>query len=243
MGSRSWIEFALLQLIIEAAARRLPIVVLDPKGSPALEATLGARGGVVWTSTARHRPICWVAGGGRSSICYLRLRTCSRGEGVPRCRPPARAVASWSLALDERPMDIRALRRRLDRANLFDNQHRRLDPTNPIDKRTALCTSGRSTSAHNHRGFERRDRRARAASTAIGVAQGRPNLSAHVQSTPTATTPSVLARSCVASSSARTVFVAMLSLQGLRTGAGANPSIKHLHGLCAFFRRADRVLL
>src|SRR5712691_13337790 len=38
-----------LQLLIEASVGRLPVVVLDPKGSPALADTVRAHGGQVWT--------------------------------------------------------------------------------------------------------------------------------------------------------------------------------------------------
>jgi hypothetical protein len=38
-----------LQLLIEASAGRMPVVVLDPKGSPVLANTVRALGGLVWT--------------------------------------------------------------------------------------------------------------------------------------------------------------------------------------------------
>src|SRR4051794_30469944 len=38
-----------LQLLIEATAGRMPVVIVDPKGSPALEATVREHGGIVWT--------------------------------------------------------------------------------------------------------------------------------------------------------------------------------------------------
>ncbi|HEY2596493.1 MAG TPA: hypothetical protein VGK33_21590 [Chloroflexota bacterium] len=38
-----------LRLAIEAAAGRMPVVVVDPKGSPALEATVSSHAGTVWT--------------------------------------------------------------------------------------------------------------------------------------------------------------------------------------------------
>ncbi len=38
-----------LQFLVEASAGRMPVVVVDPKGSPALEATVRAHGGQVWT--------------------------------------------------------------------------------------------------------------------------------------------------------------------------------------------------
>jgi DNA helicase HerA-like ATPase len=38
-----------LQLLVEASASRLSVVIVDPKGSPALKATVRRDGGVVWT--------------------------------------------------------------------------------------------------------------------------------------------------------------------------------------------------
>jgi DNA helicase HerA-like ATPase len=38
-----------LHLLVEAAATQTPVVIVDPKGSPALEATVRAHGGQVWT--------------------------------------------------------------------------------------------------------------------------------------------------------------------------------------------------
>src|SRR5437870_992477 len=38
-----------LQLLVEASADQVPVVIVDPKGSPALEATVRAHGGQVWT--------------------------------------------------------------------------------------------------------------------------------------------------------------------------------------------------
>jgi len=38
-----------LQLIVESAAGRMPVVIVDPKGSPALADTVRMHGGQVWT--------------------------------------------------------------------------------------------------------------------------------------------------------------------------------------------------
>jgi hypothetical protein len=36
-------------LLVEASVGRVPVVIVDPKGSPALEETVRAHGGIVWT--------------------------------------------------------------------------------------------------------------------------------------------------------------------------------------------------
>jgi DNA helicase HerA-like ATPase len=38
-----------LQLLVEASAGRMPVVIVDPKGSLALEQTVRAHRGLVWT--------------------------------------------------------------------------------------------------------------------------------------------------------------------------------------------------
>jgi DNA helicase HerA-like ATPase len=38
-----------LQLLVEASADQVPVVIVDPKGSPALADTVRAYGGQVWT--------------------------------------------------------------------------------------------------------------------------------------------------------------------------------------------------
>src|ERR1700716_915088 len=42
-----------LQLLVEAAAGQTPVVIVDPKGSPALADTVRAHGGQVWTLDGR----------------------------------------------------------------------------------------------------------------------------------------------------------------------------------------------
>jgi hypothetical protein len=85
-----------LQLLVEAAADRVPVVIVDPKGSPALEATVRAHGGQVWTgvdigrpSTRRSARPATVAGA-RSAARGRGLQR--RGACVPRCGTPARSV-------------------------------------------------------------------------------------------------------------------------------------------------------
>src|SRR6266566_7035232 len=43
----------MLQLLVEAAAGQQPVVIIDPKGSPALAETVRTHGGQVWTVSAR----------------------------------------------------------------------------------------------------------------------------------------------------------------------------------------------
>jgi len=120
-----------LELLIEASAGRQPVVVVDPKGSPALEATVRAHNGIVWTLDGRLAadlldPRPW-------QVPDLLLEA-EEFEGEARVFRDAalqRALwAAWSLALDKRPMDLAALRRRLDRETLYKalEQHRGRDP-------------------------------------------------------------------------------------------------------------------
>ena len=71
-----------LQLLVEATAGRMPVVIVDPKGSPGARGD-GARPRRPWCgrSTASYRPICSTRDRGRCPTC------CSR----PRTTPPTRA--------------------------------------------------------------------------------------------------------------------------------------------------------
>jgi hypothetical protein len=70
--------------LVEASAERVPCVIVDPKGSPALEATVRAHGGQVWTLDGRFfPPICWTRGPGRCP----RLRTTQRMHAPTVMRP------------------------------------------------------------------------------------------------------------------------------------------------------------
>jgi hypothetical protein len=42
-----------LQVLVEAAGGYMPVVIVDPKDSPALEATVRVHGGQVWTLDGR----------------------------------------------------------------------------------------------------------------------------------------------------------------------------------------------
>jgi len=52
-GDPAQAKTTLLQLLVEAAAGQQPVVIVDPKGSPALAETVRAHGGQVWTLDGR----------------------------------------------------------------------------------------------------------------------------------------------------------------------------------------------
>ncbi len=65
-----------LQLLVEASVGRLPVVVLDPKGSPALADTVRAHGGQVWT-------LGWqTAGRPARPAAVAGTRPAARGRGL-----------------------------------------------------------------------------------------------------------------------------------------------------------------
>jgi hypothetical protein len=119
-----------LQLAIEAAAGRMPVVIVDPKGSPALEQTVRAHGGAVWTLDGKTPadlldPRPW-----QVPDLLLEAEEYSADARAYRDAAYQRALwAAWSIALDERPMDLTELRRRLDRETLRTvlELHRRRD--------------------------------------------------------------------------------------------------------------------
>src|SRR5919199_284340 len=120
-----------LRLLIEACVGRLPIVVIDPKGSAVLAATVRALGGQVWTLDGKLPadlldPRPW-----QVPDLLLEAEDYSAEARAYRDAAHQRALwAAWSLALDRRPMDLAELRRRLDRAVLTEalNRHRGRDP-------------------------------------------------------------------------------------------------------------------
>jgi hypothetical protein len=120
-----------LQLLIEANAGRMPVVVVDPKGSPALESTVRAHGGQVWTLDGRLPadlldPRPW-----QVPDLLLEAEEYSADARAYRDAAHQRALwAAWSIALDGRPMDLAELRRRLDRETLTAalEPHRGRDP-------------------------------------------------------------------------------------------------------------------
>jgi hypothetical protein len=121
----------LLQLLVEASAGRVPVVIVDPKGSPALEATVRAHGGIVWTLDGTTPadlldPQPW-----QVPDLLLEAEDYASDARVYRDAAHQRALwAAWSLALDGRPMDLAELRRRLDRDVLSHilELHRGRDP-------------------------------------------------------------------------------------------------------------------
>ena len=68
-------ERMLTQLRATPETRQVPVVIIDPKGSPALEATVRAHGGQVWTLDGRLRPICSTRDRGRCLSCCSYLLT------------------------------------------------------------------------------------------------------------------------------------------------------------------------
>src|SRR4029453_1165637 len=123
-----------LQLLVEAAAGRMPCVVVDPKGSPALAETVRAHGGVVWTLDGRLPadlldPRPW-----QVPDLLLEAEDYSADARAYRDAAHQRALwAAWALALREEPMDLARLRRLLERTELL----RALEPFRGHDPRIA----------------------------------------------------------------------------------------------------------
>jgi HNH endonuclease/TraM recognition site of TraD and TraG len=121
-----------LQLLVEAAAGRMPIVVVDPKGSPALAETVRAHGGQVWTLDGKLPadlldPRPW-----QVPDLLLEAEDYSAEARVYRDAAHQRALwAAWALALQDKPMDLAQLRRLLDREALL----RALEPHRDRDGR------------------------------------------------------------------------------------------------------------
>jgi Helicase HerA, central domain len=109
-----------LQLLIEASSGRLPVVVVDPKGSPALADSVRAHGGLVWTLDGTLPadlldPRPW-----QVPDLLLEAEEYSPDARAYRDAAHQRALwAAWALALQRRPMDLEQLRRLLDRETLI----------------------------------------------------------------------------------------------------------------------------
>jgi Type IV secretion-system coupling protein DNA-binding domain len=119
-----------LRLLVEARAGRLPIVVVDPKGSPALTDSVRGYGGRVWTLDGTLPadlldPRPW-----QVPDLLLEAEDYSPEARAYRDAAHQRALcAAWALALDHEPMDLAQLRRLLDRAALIRalESHRQRD--------------------------------------------------------------------------------------------------------------------
>jgi hypothetical protein len=149
-----------LQLLVEAADQ-VPVVIVDPKGSPALADTVRAHGGQVWTLDGRLPadlldPRPW-------QVPDLLLEAEDYSTEARACRDAAhqRALwAAWALALQNKPMDLAQLRRLLDREALL----RALEPHRGRDPRISDWLMRLS---HQHGGIE--DSGARGLDRALGV--------------------------------------------------------------------------
>jgi hypothetical protein len=110
-----------LRLLIEAAAGRMPVVVVDPKGSPALEATVRAHSGVVWTLDGRTPADLLDP---RPPVVAEQLLEDEVYTGNARAYGDAahqRALwAAWALALGHDSMNLARLRSLLDRDALLN---------------------------------------------------------------------------------------------------------------------------
>src|SRR5437660_1253924 len=108
-----------LQLLVEASAGRQPVVIVDPKGSPALADTVREHGGQVWTLDGRLPadlldPRPW-----QVPDLLLEAEDYSTEARAYRDAAHQRALwAAWALALQNRPMDLAQIRRLLDREAL-----------------------------------------------------------------------------------------------------------------------------
>ena len=109
-----------LRLLIEAMAGRMPIVVVDPKGSPALEATVRAHRGIVWMLDGRLPADLLDP---RPPVVAEQLLEDEDYSGNARAYGDAaqqRALwAAWALALRREPMNLARLRSLLDRDALL----------------------------------------------------------------------------------------------------------------------------
>jgi nucleoside-triphosphatase THEP1 len=109
-----------LELLVEANAGRMPVVVVDPKGSPALAETVRSHGGLVWTLDGRLPadlldPRPW-----QVPDMLLEAEDYAAEARAYRDAAHQRALwAAWALALNSRPMDLAELRRLLDRQELM----------------------------------------------------------------------------------------------------------------------------
>jgi hypothetical protein len=108
-----------LRLLIEAAAGQQPVVIIDPKGSPALEATVRAHGGQVWKLDGKLPVDLLDPRPHQVPDLLLEAEDYSPEARAYRDAAHQRALwAAWALALRGEPMDLARLRRLLDREAL-----------------------------------------------------------------------------------------------------------------------------
>src|SRR5215210_2975595 len=120
-----------LQLLVEASAGVRPVVVVDPKGSPALAETVRAHGGQVWTIDGKLPadlldPRPW-----QVPDLLLEAEDYSADARAYRDAAHQRALwAAWGVALQGAPMDLASVRRLLDGETLMRTlePHRNRDP-------------------------------------------------------------------------------------------------------------------
>ncbi len=168
----------LLRLLIEACVGRLPVVVIDPKGSAELADTVRALGGQVWTLDGRLPadlldPRPW-------QVPDLLLEAEDYAPEARAYRDAAhqRALwAAWSLALDRKSMDLAELRRRLDRQVLTAalERHRGRD---------SRITEWLQRLEHQHGGIE--DSGARGLDRALGILLDGPAMRGSLRTCPEA---------------------------------------------------------
>src|SRR5215210_7423681 len=121
-----------LQLLVEASTGRQPVVIVDPKGSPALAETVRDHGGQVWTLDGKLPadlldPRPW-----QVPDLLLEAEDYSADARAYRDAAHQRALwAAWALALQEQPMDLAQLRHLLERESLL----RALEPHRGRDTR------------------------------------------------------------------------------------------------------------
>jgi len=150
-----------LQLLIEAAAGEIPIVILDPKASPTLAVTVRAYGGQVWTLDGKLPVDLLDPRPHQIPDMLLEAEDYSADARAYRDAAHQRALwAAWALALQGKPMDLAELRRLLDREELL----RALKPHRGRDARIGGWIERLE---HQHGGVE--DSGARGLDRALGV--------------------------------------------------------------------------
>lgn len=109
-----------LELLIEAAAGRLPVVIVDPKGSPALVDCVSAHGGTVWTIDGTLPADLLDSRPWQVPDLLLEAEDYSPEARAFRDAAHQRALwAAWALALQGELMQLARLRALLDRSALI----------------------------------------------------------------------------------------------------------------------------